>query len=60
MIDSYQIKSLIVLNPFLGNVPIVDLLEISENQRFSGFFRGYKMGTSAKNELTETLKMECH
>ena len=60
MIDSYQIKSLIVLNPFLGNVPIVDLLEISENQRFSGVFRGYKMGTSAKNELTETLKMECH
>ena len=60
MIDSYQIKSLIVLNSFLGNVPIVDLLEISENQRFSGVFRGYKMGTSAKNELTETLKMECH
>ena len=40
------------LNPFLNNVPILYPLKTPENQRFSGVFRGYKMGTLARNGLT--------
>ena len=38
-------------NPFLANVPILYPLKTPENQRFSGVFRGYKMGTLARNGL---------
>ena len=34
-----------LLNPFLANVPILYPLKTPENQRFSGVFRWYKMGT---------------
>ena len=40
-----------ILNPFLANVHILYPLKTPENQRFSGVFRGYKMGTLAGNEL---------
>ena len=47
------------VNLFLANFPILYLLKIPENlpwkhqksQRFSGIFRGYKMGTLARNGL---------
>ena len=38
------------INPFLANVPILYLLKTPEI-RFSGVFRGYKMGTLARNGL---------
>ena len=46
------------INPFLANVPILyppppPSLKTPENQRFSGAFKGYKMGTLARNGLTK-------
>ena len=40
-----------VINPFLANAPILYPLKALENQRFSGVFREYKMGTLARNGL---------
>ena len=37
------------LNPFLPNVPILHPLKTPENLSFSGVFRGYKIGTLARN-----------
>ena len=42
-----------LINPFLTNVPILYPLKTPENQRFSIVFRGYKMGTLARNGLIE-------
>ena len=39
------------VNPFLPNIPILYPLKIPENVRFSGVFRGYKMGKLARNGL---------
>ena len=39
------------LNPFLANVPILHPLKTPEKLTFSGVFRGFKMGTLARNEL---------
>ena len=39
------------LNPFLANVSILYPLKTPENLWFSGVFRGYKMGTLARNGL---------
>ena len=38
-------------NPFLANASILYPLKTPENQRFSSVFRGYKMGTMARNRL---------
>ena len=35
------------INPFQANVPFLYPLKMSENQRFSDVFRGYKKGTLA-------------
>ena len=43
-------------NPFLANVPILYPLKTPENQRFSGVFRGYKMGKLARNGLMQSKK----
>ena len=43
-------------NPFLANVPILYPLKTPENQRFSGVFRGYKIGTLARNGLMQGKK----
>ena len=40
-----------LFNPFLANVPILYPLKTPENLWFSGVFRGYKMGTLARNRL---------
>ena len=45
----------IVFNPFLANVPILCPLKTPENFWFSGVFRGYKMGTLARNGLTKWI-----
>ena len=37
------------LNPFLTNVPLLYPLKTPENHWFSGVFRGYKIGTLARN-----------
>ena len=54
----------LVLNPFLANVPILYPLKPPENLWFSGVFRGYKMGTLARNGLSKSkgtkLKMFVH
>ena len=39
------------VNPFLLKVAILYLTKTTENQRFSGFFRRYKIGTLAGYEL---------
>ena len=39
------------ISPFPANVPILCPMKTRENQRFSGVFRGYKMGTLARNGL---------
>ena len=43
----------LLINPFLANVPILYHLKTPENLWFSGVFRGYKMGTLARNGLKE-------
>ena len=45
-------------NPFPTNFPISYPLKTSENQRFSGVFRGYKMGTLAGNGFENSYHME--
>ena len=40
-------------NPFLANAPILYLLKTPENLWFSGVLRGYKMGTLARNGISE-------
>ena len=37
--------------PFMAKVLILYPLKIPESQRFSGVFKGYKMGALARNEL---------
>ena len=44
-----------MVNPFLANVPILYPLKTPENQKFSGVFRGHKMGTLARNGLKTIL-----
>ena len=44
------------INSFLANVPILYLLKTSKNQKFSCVFRGYKMGTLAKNGLNDEIQ----
>ena len=46
---------ILLLNPFLANVPISYLLKTLENSWFSGDFWGYKMGKLAKNGLIKVL-----
>ena len=41
-------------NPFLANVPI---LYIPPENRFSGVFRGYKMGKLARNGLSVKVRI---
>ena len=45
------------LNPFLANVPILYPLKTPKNLWFCGVFRGYKMGTLARNGLMNTYLM---
>ena len=40
------------ISPFLANVPVLYSLQTTENLWFSGVSRGYKMGTLARNELS--------
>ena len=42
-------------NPFLTNAPILYPLKTPENLWFSDAFRGYKMGTLARNGLMTEL-----
>ena len=42
-------------NLFLVNVLILSSLKTQENQKFSGAFRGYEMGTLARNGLNMML-----
>ena len=46
-----MLNSRFLFNPFLANAPILYPLQTPENQRFSGVFRGYKIGTLARNVL---------
>ena len=43
-----------LINPFLANVPISYPLKTLENLWFSGVFRGYEVGTLARNVLMWT------
>ena len=47
------------IKQFLANVPILYLLKTPENQRLPGVFMEYKMGTSAKNELSKLINFYC-
>ena len=49
-----------LFNPFLANIPILYPLKTSENQRFSGVFRDYKMGTLARNGLMSGICLSLH
>ena len=44
-----SVKDRILFNPFLAKVVILYSLKTPENQRFSGVFRKYKMGTLVRN-----------
>ena len=44
-----------MFNPFLIHLPILYLLKTAENLWFSAVFRGYKMGTFARNGLCSDL-----
>ena len=39
------------INPLLANVPTLYILKTPENLWLAGLFRGYKMGTLARNGL---------
>ena len=41
------------VNPFLVNIPILCPMNSPENQRFSGEFRGHKMGILVRNGSIE-------
>ena len=41
----------LIIYPSLSNIPILYPLKKTENQSFSDIFRGYKMGTLARNGL---------
>ena len=45
------LRYVVEINPFLANIPILYSQKTPENQRFSGVFRGYKMGTLTENRL---------
>ena len=45
-----------VFFPFMAKVLILYPLKIPESQRFSGVFKGYKMGALARNELKVSEK----
>ena len=49
--QQYILKPLLTGTPFLADVPILYPPKTPENQRFSGVFGGYKMGTLPKNTL---------
>ena len=49
-----------VLNPFLANVPILYPLKTPENLWFSEVFRGYKMGTLARNGLRSASGLQLY
>ena len=49
-----------LLNSFLTNVPIFYPLKTQENLRLSGIFRGYKIGTLARNLLIYTQQVNLH
>ena len=44
-------------NLFITNAPILYPLKTQDNIWFSGFFRGYKMGTLAGNGLLNNLRV---
>ena len=46
------------INPFLAKVPILYPLKTPENLWFSGVFRGYKIGTLARNGLRAVSKVK--
>ena len=43
------------MDPFLANVPKLYPLKTPENQKVFGVFRGYKMGTMARNSLIKFI-----
>ena len=49
----YFYKMYLFINIFPANGPILEPLKTPENQRFSGVFRGYKMGILARNGLMQ-------
>ena len=51
----FAIKGEHHLNSFLANAPILYPLKTPENQRFFCVFRGYKMGTLARDGFREEL-----
>ena len=53
-----KVKELI-FNPFLANGPILYPLETPQNQRFSGVFRGYKVGTLTGSGLMNFISFSC-
>ena len=48
----------ILLTPLPANVPILYPLKTSENQRFSGVFRGHKMETLTGNGFKKCLLLD--
>ena len=48
------------INPFLPNVPILYPLKTPKKQRFSGVFKGYKVGTLARNGLKNVIYVDKH
>ena len=44
-----------LLNPLMANVPILYSLKTTENLRFSGIFREYKMGILARSGLSQNV-----
>ena len=54
---SYSVHySSVSINPFWPNVPFLYPVKISENQRFSNIFRGYRNGTVGQNGLITMSK----
>ena len=48
-------EELVYIDPFVTNAPILYPLKTSGNQKAFGVFKGYKMGTMARNCLIKFI-----
>ena len=55
LVTSTEIRKIGNINPFHANVPFLYSLKMSENQRFSDVFRGYRNETLARKGLINQL-----
>ena len=51
----YPKYGIVVLNPFLANVPILYFLKKTENQKYFGVFKWFEMGTLTRTGVMKEV-----